>query len=290
VLGVAGGGVVGVLRLVHRVEGAGHVVDLALEGAGARQTAVARFGLGLSAQDREDVRWYLEDYLQYPVDPAPQVARRVEGRLAEFGGELFDAVFGASRDTIRLWDAVAGSLAETRVEVAAGAEGAAGVPWELLRDPSTDGVLALRAGVFVRAHPEAAVPAGLPAGAGGALRVLLVICRPGGRADVPFRSVASHLVRLSRKGSISLTAPLLSGRGRQRGLRVVGHGAVDHVGEASLEAAHGFFAGLASGSFALVVVPAWGRSLDLGHGHDVQRVVQLPVAGTRQAMSLDVSG
>jgi tetratricopeptide (TPR) repeat protein len=30
------------------------------------------------------------------------------------------------------------------------------------------------------------------------LRVLLVICRPGGRADVPFRSVASHLVRLSR--------------------------------------------------------------------------------------------
>jgi tetratricopeptide (TPR) repeat protein len=31
------------------------------------------------------------------------------------------------------------------------------------------------------------------------LRVLLVICRPGGRADVPFRSVASHLVRLSRE-------------------------------------------------------------------------------------------
>ncbi len=30
------------------------------------------------------------------------------------------------------------------------------------------------------------------------VRVLLVICRPGGRADVPFRSVASHLVRLSR--------------------------------------------------------------------------------------------
>ena len=37
-----------------------------------------------------------------------------------------------------------------------------------------------------------------------------------------------------------------------RGFRVVDHGAVDDVGEASLEAAHGFFVGLAGGSFALV--------------------------------------
>ena len=31
----------------------------------------------------------------------------------------------------------------------------------------------------------------------GDLRVLLIICRPAGSVDVPFRSVASHLVRLS---------------------------------------------------------------------------------------------
>jgi len=35
----------------------------------------------------------------------------------------------------------------------------------------------------------------LPEAAGDELRVLLVICRPGGRDDVPFRSVASRLVR-----------------------------------------------------------------------------------------------
>ena len=34
--------------------------------------------------------------------------------------------------------------------------------------------------------------------AAGKIRVLLVLCRPGRQADVPFRSVASHLVRLSR--------------------------------------------------------------------------------------------
>ena len=68
------------------------------------------------------------------------------------------------------------------------------------------------------------------------------------------------------------------------------HGAEDDVGEAPLKAAHGFFVGLAGGSFALVVVPARGRSLDLCHGHEMQRVVQMPVPGPRQAMPLDVTG
>ena len=188
----------GVLRVSCRPDGTGFAVGLSLEGAGARRAAEARFGLALSAQDQEDARWYLEDYLQYPVAPARQIAARVEARLAELGGDLFRQVFEANRDTIRLWDAVAGSLPAIRVEVDAGIEGGSAVPWELLRDPVTDGVLALRAGAFVRTHPETAVPVSVPDRPGG-LRVLLVICRPGGRDDVPFRSVASHLVRLSRE-------------------------------------------------------------------------------------------
>ena len=188
----------GVLRVSCRPKGAGFAVGLALEGAGPPRAAQARLGLMLSAQDREDVRWYLEDYLQYPVAPAPEVAARVEARMAGLGTALFRQVFEANRDTLRLWDAVAERLPDTRVEVDAGVEGGSAVPWELLRDPVSDGVLALRAGAFVRTHPQAAVPVGLPGPGTGGLRVLLVICRPGGAADVPFRSVASHLVRLSR--------------------------------------------------------------------------------------------
>jgi tetratricopeptide (TPR) repeat protein len=187
-----------VLRVSCRPMGAEFAARLSLEGSGGRREAEARFGLTLSAQDREDVRWYLEDYLQYPVAPGPQVAARVEGRLAELGTGLFRQVFEANRDTIGVWDAIAGSLADTRVEVDAGIEGGSAVPWELLRDPVTDGVLALRAGAFVRTHPGAAITPDVPEPGTGGLRVLLVICRPGGRKDVPFRSVASHLVRLSR--------------------------------------------------------------------------------------------
>ena len=171
---------VGVLRVSCRPGGAGFVVELGLEGAGARRAAEAGVGFGLSAQDREDVRWYLEDFLQYPVAPAPQVAGRVQARLAELGADLFRQVFEANRDAIRLWDAVRDRCLATRVEVDAGTEGGSGVPWELLRDPATDGVLALRAGAFVRTHPETAVPvqragaAGRAAGAAGDL--------PAGRA------------------------------------------------------------------------------------------------------------
>jgi tetratricopeptide (TPR) repeat protein len=184
------------LRLADRVDGSDHVVDLLLDGAGPQRSASVRFGFELSARDREDARWYLEDYLQYPVDPAPEIARDVEARLTVLGEQLFGRVFRASPEAMELWFAVKGALADARVEVATGVEAAAGIPWELLRDPATGGALAVRAGAFVRALAEAAAPVAVPR-AQETLRVLLVICRPGGRADVPFRSVASHLVRLS---------------------------------------------------------------------------------------------
>jgi tetratricopeptide (TPR) repeat protein len=184
------------LRVVDRMAGAEHAVELQLAGPGPVQSASVRFGFELSARDREDLRWYLEDYLQYPVEPAPEIARAVEARLAALGAELFRQVFRTSDDARELWFALKGSLSDARVEVATGVDGAAGIPWELLRDPATDGPLALRSGAFVRALAETAAPVRVPP-ASEKLRVLLVICRPGGRADVPFRSVASHLVRLS---------------------------------------------------------------------------------------------
>ena len=112
-------------------------------------TAESSFEFKISAQDLEDVRWYLEDYLQNPVEPTPQIAGRVESRLAELGRELFNQVFGTGRTPAALWDAVKGRVADTRLEIIADAEGTAGIPWELMRD-SSNGVLALRAGAFVR--------------------------------------------------------------------------------------------------------------------------------------------
>jgi len=172
-----------------------HFVLVELTGEGlTRRTADARFEFALSPQDQEDLRWYLEDYPQYPFDPAPTIAARVEGRMAEIGTELFEALFQSS-DARDLWATLRDRLNDTRVEIITGVREAATIPWELLRDPRTDTPLALRARAFVRAHPNPSQFPSFPETPSGPIRILLVICRPAGERDVPFRSVASRLIK-----------------------------------------------------------------------------------------------
>ncbi|HUT89275.1 MAG TPA: CHAT domain-containing protein, partial [Thermoguttaceae bacterium] len=184
------------LRITQSAAGEGRYrAELRLEGDGAPLTAAVEFPFEMTDQDQEDLRWYLEDYLQYPHEPAPTVAARIEERLAELGTGLFRSVFQANDDARDLWAVLRGKLDETRVEVITSVEEATSIPWELIRDPRTDTALALRATAFVRAQPQAAQRPELPETESGPIRILLVICRPGGRDDVPFRSVAGRLLK-----------------------------------------------------------------------------------------------
>ena len=47
---------------------------------GSRQTADVSFKFEFLEEERADLRWYLEDFLQYPRDPAPKIALRIEAR------------------------------------------------------------------------------------------------------------------------------------------------------------------------------------------------------------------
>ncbi len=155
---------------------------------------MAVFAYQTNAADAEKIRWYLEDYPEFPADPAPALAADAETRLSELGTSLFRHVF-TSQDAAGIWSQAQGQLSGLRVEVDTDPAEASGLPWELLRDPGTHTALAVGAGEFVRTHRQTAGQVRLPEAAGDELRVLLVICRPGGRDDVPFRSVASRLVR-----------------------------------------------------------------------------------------------
>lgn len=171
-------------------------VEVALEGEGLpRQVAVSVFDFRLTAQEGEDLRWYLEDFLQHPWEPAPKIAARVELRLREIGLTLFRAVFRSGDDSRDLWATLREHLSDTRIEVVAGIGEAALVPWELIRDPTTDVPLALRARAFLRVHPQPTQRPPLPRAESAPMRVLLVICRPGGDDDVPFRSVAVRILK-----------------------------------------------------------------------------------------------
>jgi hypothetical protein len=86
------------LRLDQTAEGNDQYrVEATLEENGRRrESATSHFQFALTDQDREDLRWYLEDYLQYPLEPAPKIAARIESRMADLGAQLFKAVFHSS--------------------------------------------------------------------------------------------------------------------------------------------------------------------------------------------------
>jgi hypothetical protein len=106
------------LRLTQTVDGNRLRTEMSLEVPGqARQIASCAFNFKLSDQDNEDIRWYLEDYLNFPVDPAPQIASRIEQRMSKIGVELFNAIFHANEDARDLWATLREKLADTRVEI-----------------------------------------------------------------------------------------------------------------------------------------------------------------------------
>lgn len=171
-------------------------VEAALEEEGRpRRMAVTDFEFPITPQDREDLRWYLEEYLQYAADPAPKIAARVEKRIAEIGTALFATLFQTDEDARDMWAVLRDRLDDTRIEIVSDVREAASVPWELLRDPKTRTPLALSANAFVRAAHRSAVAPRVVQQNPGAVRILLVICRPGRDHDVPFRSVASRLIK-----------------------------------------------------------------------------------------------
>jgi tetratricopeptide (TPR) repeat protein len=144
-----------------------------------------------SRQDEEEIRWYLEEYLLYPFDPAPELAERVERRMEEIGAELFRRIFESGSDAFNIWLGVRGTLAETRLEIV-GEHSGDPVFWELLRNPLDPVPVACAVQSFVRVSAAGGQDAA--AREHRAMRVLMVIARPSGAADVRFRSVAARLL------------------------------------------------------------------------------------------------
>ena len=175
--------------LTLRISHSGSHVEALLDGDGARKNEKRPFSFKLTAQEAEDIRWYLEDYRVYPVDPAPKFAKRIEARMAEAGRELFKLVLEGSD----VWHSARRKLHETRIEIETEVEDAL-VPWELMRDPSADLPIALAVPSFVRCHSRPALPPDPPQPESGKVRILLAICRLEDDR-VPFRSVARHLIR-----------------------------------------------------------------------------------------------
>ena len=140
----------------------------------------------------EELRWYLEDYLRAPFGVYESRGPATAARLQRWGEAVFGAVFGSgpARDAYQRMRARTAGL---QLVVRSGAAELLGLPWELMRDPAGGLPLALEVAGIDRSLPAGELDASF-AVAGGRLRVLMVISRPAGAADVGFQMIARPLV------------------------------------------------------------------------------------------------
>jgi tetratricopeptide (TPR) repeat protein len=157
--------------------------------------AEARIRFALTEQEQEDLRWYLEDYLQHSATVEVVTALQVEALIKASGEELYTQILAANQRTQALWFSIRNDLANLRVEITTGIAEAASIPWELMRDPEMDSPISLRVKSFVRVQSDPNVSfVQVPSSADGRVQLLYVACRPRGSQDVELRAVANRLL------------------------------------------------------------------------------------------------
>lgn len=102
------------------------------------------FTFELAERDQARLRFYMEDFLSYPDEPARRIAMQVETDVARWGEEMFRQLFLGERKAQRHYEQAARYLGELRIEVPAEQGDAWVIPWEILRDPDL-GCLAVQA-------------------------------------------------------------------------------------------------------------------------------------------------
>jgi hypothetical protein len=168
----------------------------------------------LSASDREEPAWYLEQYRQWPFREFARRGARVEQRLPEIGRRLYDAVFGTpdAMAVLQPWRLQPGVLRQ--ISILSDVPAAPSLPWELLHDEQ--GFLVLRTQqpvTILRRLPQSELAA-FPALFTPPLRLLLVPARP--TSSSVSRAQASAAGRRPRPAARSLR----SVRARRRATRV----------------------------------------------------------------------
>lgn len=142
--------------------------------------------------DLERLRWYLEDYLRAPFAVYGEEGPRVAQQLSAWGTDVFTAIFGSGPPR----DAYMGlRRAQSHFDLVfrSAVPEVLALPWELMSDPARSSAMALDSVAISRSL--FGVPLGAPfAVSGTRLRILLIISRPGGAADVGYHMVARPLV------------------------------------------------------------------------------------------------
>lgn len=174
----------------------GYLARLVESGAGAGDPAIEiPFQPFLTEDDYENLRWYLEDFMDLPDGGAVVRAKRVERDLDAWGKKLYEALF-PSEESRQLLERLLASPEPRELTIATQDAALLRLPWELLADKAG---LHLAPRVSVRRQLE--TPADTPPRAAELpLRILYIVSRP---ADAGFLDP-----RLTAKAMFAALDPL----------------------------------------------------------------------------------
>jgi tetratricopeptide (TPR) repeat protein len=171
------------------------LVDIAATGHALLSTGAAvDLAQPLGAEELEELRWYLEDYLQVPYGVYEDRGSRIAGLIAAWGQRMYGSLFGS------------GEAGPDEIVVRSATPAWLGLPWELMRDPRGSAPLVLDGVKLSRELP----------GDGGSrdvrvaaerLRVLMVISRPAGTRDVGYRMIARPLLESMQNADLTVLRP-----------------------------------------------------------------------------------
>jgi len=148
---------------------------------------------------RQGLQWYLEKYLELPVDGFQKRAEEVQAALSKWGRDCFDALFGGwqARDWYR--DARQKGLFGLQFEIVSDDAAVLSWPWEAF-ESEHDGRLALQCRIERRLDnigDSRPLSEELPK---EQLNILYIIARPYGDNDVGFQTLLRPLIDFVNQG------------------------------------------------------------------------------------------
>lgn len=170
------------------------------------QPGAAGPGSPIGPAELEDLRWYLEDYLQTPFGVYSDRGSRIGSQLAGWGRALFDSLPGTEQLRGRYGSPDSPGPAE--IVLRSQVPGRLGLPWELLRAPGALAPLVLD-GIGITRCLSAPSPDDVVDVAGERLRVLMVISRPASARDVGYQVIARPLLRSIASARIAVDLTVL---------------------------------------------------------------------------------
>ena len=154
-----------------------------------------------------ELRWYLEDFLEYPFEPHTDVAERIMDALREWGKRAFDDLFDNRVAGVILDRAKGKGYKNLNIQVMSDDPRILQWPWEALQDPQAT-YLAISGPIERRLN---SVPDPLPISSDlprDRINILLITARPY-EGDVHYRSISRPLVELIEQEDIPTNVHVL---------------------------------------------------------------------------------